>query len=160
MTKMDFNDKTLERFYRSFKWARNNTLQILDSIQTSETLEYQPEGVGQHSVLYQFQCLVTTSDTYYRRLTKHDNVQFGVLLGANQVKKEDIEVADIKPALKRQMVDLERVLKDFDAHDFETNVQDIQSLINHEYLHQGQLIVMFRSLEIELPKRFRQAFDL
>ena len=160
MTKMNFENKTLERMARSFKWARNNSLQILDAAQKQEVMSYQPEGEGQHTVLYQFQCLVTTTDTYYRKLTNHNDKRFGIMIRDDVIKKADITQENLKAILTRQTVELEAVLRHFNGDDFETSVQDIQSIINHEYLHQGQLVVMLRSCGVALPERFRSAFDL
>jgi uncharacterized damage-inducible protein DinB len=157
---MNFENKTLERLYRSFKWARNNSLQILEAAQSRDILEHQPKGRGQHTILYQFQCLATTTDRYYRKLTNHSDQRFGVLIRGGSVQKADIAEDDLKIVLKQQMIDLEGALRHFSDNDFEINVQTIQSIINHEYLHQGQLIVMLRELEVDLPERFRTAFDL
>jgi len=41
---------------------------------------------------------------------------------------------------------------------FEDKAQTIQSIFNHEYLHQGQLVVLFRMSGIKLPERFKKAF--
>jgi uncharacterized damage-inducible protein DinB len=160
MTKMNFENKTLERMIRSFKWARNNSLQILDAAQRESIMNYQPEGDSTHTILYQFQCLATTTDTYYRKLTNHNDKRFGIMIREDVTKKTDIAQDDIKAILIQQVAELEKLFRDFTADDFETNIQDIQSIINHEYLHQGQLVVMFRSCGVALPERFRSAFDL
>lgn len=159
MTKMNFENKTLERMVRSFKWARNNSLQILDAAQKQDMMSYRPEGDEQHTILYQFQCLVTTTDTYYRKLTNHNDKRFGIMIRDEVTKKTDIAQGDLKVILVQQVKELEELLRSFGDDDFETSVQDIQSIINHEYLHQGQLVVMFRSRGIALPERFRSAFD-
>lgn len=160
MTKMNFESKTLERLSRSFKWARNNSLLILEAAQKQSLMNYQPEGEGQHTILYQFQCLATTTDAYYRKLTNHADKRFGVMVRENSVQKSDIKAEDLKGILSRQVVELEDLLRGFTAADFEINAQDIQSICNHEYLHQGQLVVMFRGAGVDLPERFRSAFDL
>ncbi len=105
-------------------------------------------------------CLITTTDAYYRRLTDHADKSFGVLVDKRVTQKSNIAESDVKDLLKRQVVTLETLLKHFSVNDFEANIQDIQAIINHEYLHQGQLVVMFREAGISLPERFRQAFDL
>lgn len=160
MTKMNFENKALERMVRSFKWARNNSLQIFDIVHDQGIANYRPNGDGQHTMLYQFQCLATTTDTYYRKLTNHKDRRFGVLIRDSAIKKVDITQEDLKGILVKQVEDLENLFRHFTADDFETNIQDIQSIVNHEYLHQGQLVVMFRSRGIALPERFRSAFDL
>ncbi|HEY8998858.1 MAG TPA: hypothetical protein VIM53_00905 [Candidatus Saccharimonadales bacterium] len=160
MTKMNFENKTLERMVRSFKWARNNSLQILDTAQKQNVMNYQPDGGGQHTILYQFQCLATTTDTYYRKLINNEDKRFGIIIRDEVTTKTDIVQENLRDILTQQVQELEKLLKSFTSDDLETNVQDIQSIINHEYLHQGQLVVMFRSLGIALPERFRSAFDL
>jgi len=161
MTKMNFENKALERFYRSFKWARNNSLQLWDVVRGENMSGYQPQGSGQHSALYQFQCLITTTDTYYRKLTAHKDARFGVLIdGQRVVTKEDVPSDTITKILKQQIIDLEDLLRNFNDADFQERIQDIQSIINHEYLHQGQLVIMFRENNTTLPDRFKKAFDL
>ncbi len=160
MTKMNFENKALERMARSFKWARNNSLQIFDIAKDQGIANYHPDGDGQHTILYQFQCLVTTTDTYCRKLTNHKDKRFGVMIRDDVTKKTDIAQENLKAILMRQVGELEDLLRCFTADDFEANIQDIQSIINHEYLHQGQMVVMFRSRGASLPERFRSAFDL
>lgn len=161
MTKMNFKVAELEKLVRSFKWARNNSLQILDAAQSSNLLSYSPTNNPKHSTLYQFQCLLTTTDKYYRQLSNHKNQQFGIIVQDDNITtKTDILEIDIKPLLKRQIVELESLLKDFDENRFSASIQTIQSIINHEYLHQGQLVVIFRENQMTLPDRFQNAFDL
>jgi len=161
MATLDFQNKTLERLYRSFKWARNNSLQLLDIAQKSQKLDWTPQGDGQHSVLYQFQCMVTTTDTYIRKLQNSADARFGVLIHDGQViKKNDLTVVQVKSLLKDQLRQLELQLKNFSDQELEDLVQDIQSVANHEYLHQGQIVVMFRQASLSIPERFKTAFDL
>lgn len=42
----------------------------------------------------------------------------------------------------------------------EKNIDGILAISNHEYLHHGQFIVMFREAGIELPERFKKAWAL
>lgn len=161
MTKLDFENKALQRLYMGFKWARNNSLQLFDAAQMANILDWEPEGMGQHSVLYQFQCLITTTDTYYRRLAGSADTRFGVLLEAGaSIEKQSIPAADVKALLNKQLSALETLLKHFNAGKFEEGARDIQSITNHEYLHQGQLVVIFRQAGVTIPDRFRKAFDL
>lgn len=161
MVKMNFKIKELESLMRSFKWARNNSLQILENAQEHNILNYTPTGDPKHGTLYQFQCLLTTTDKYYRQLSNHNNQQFGVILqGDSLINKTDISDTAIEPLLKKQISELESLLKDFDEKKFSANIQVVQSIINHEYLHQGQLVVMFRKNEVPLPDRIQKAFDL
>lgn len=116
---------------------------------------------GQHPVLYQFQCLVTTDDAYYRKLTSHANRRFGVLIQDGEtIKKMDIPESQLKKLLQDDLTKLESLFATFDDKQFAAHSQDIQRIFNHEYLHQGQLVVLFRQADVELPERFRKAFDL
>lgn len=161
MATLDFQNKTLERLYRSFKWARNNSLQLLDIAQKSQKLDWVPQGEGQHSVLYQFQCMVTTTDTYARTLQNATDVRYGVLIhDGRAIKKNDLTLEQVKSALKDQLYQLELILKNYSNQKFEDSVQDIQAIANHEYLHQGQIVVMFRQADLSIPDRFKTAFDL
>lgn len=158
---MDFKVKELERLMRSFKWARNNSVFIFEEARLKNLLEYRPTNDPKHGLLYQFQCLLTTTDKYYRQLSHHDNQQFGIIVHDDvTVDKVAIPEDDIAALLKKQTFDLESLLKDFNSEEFSANIQTIQSIINHEYLHQGQLVVMFRENETPLPERFQKAFDL
>ncbi|HSX06480.1 MAG TPA: hypothetical protein VLG92_02065 [Candidatus Saccharimonadia bacterium] len=161
MAKLGFEDNALQRLYAGFKWARNNFLQLFDAAQTANLLDWEPEGMGQHGVLYQFQCLATTTDTYCRRISGHADTRFGIILEENiAIEKQDISAAEVKALLAKQLPALELLLKPFDASKFEKEVRNIQSIANHEYLHQGQLVVIFRQAGIAIPERFRKAFDL
>lgn len=161
MAILDFQNKTLERLYRSLKWARNNSIQLLDSAQEAEQLDWTPEGLGQNSILYQFQCLVTTTDTYIRRLSNNEDTQFGVLVqGGEMIRKGGLSVEQTKRLLKSQQQQLEELLQNLDEQQVEAKIRDIQSIANHEYLHQGQLVVMFKQASITIPERFKNAFDL
>lgn len=161
MTTIPFQNKTLERQFRGFKWARNNTLQILREAERHNLFEFQPAGLGQHTVEYQFQCLITTTDTYYRKLKGGKDVQFGVMIRDDETTlKGDIDRAAMKQLLTTQLNELQTLLHTFTDEVFEMNAQAIQSIVNHEYLHQGQLVVMFREAGIALPERFKDAFDL
>lgn len=161
MATLDFQNKTLERLYRSFRWARNNSLQLLDVAQSSQCLDWTPTGQGQHDMLYQFQCIVTTTDTYIRKLQNSADTQFGVLIHDDKIiKKNELGLEQTKAELKDQLRQLELLLRNFSEQQFENSIQDIQSIANHEYLHQGQLIVMLRQADLDMPERFKTAFDL
>lgn len=156
----DFINTTIGRQFASFKWARNNTLQIFKAAQKAKILDFTPNA-NQHSVLYQFQCLVTTDDTYYRRLINHTDVRFGVRIeDGSVIEKAKIRKDDIVQFLQADLARFERLFVDFTDQQFEDSAQDIQRIFNHEYLHQGQLVVLFREAGIELPERFTNAFDL
>lgn len=156
----NFLSFTLKRQFATYKWARNNTLQILKIAQDTGVMNFTPHK-DQHSVLYQFQCLVITDDAYYRKLTNDSNKQFGVVVKDGQVsQKTDVAEVELKSLLQADLQQLEELLAAFSDKQFEANAQDIQRIFNHEYLHQGQLVVLFRQAAIELPERFKKAFDL
>lgn len=160
MSYPNFKDQTLARQFAAYKWARNNTLQILKAAQNAGIMNFTPHK-DQHSVLYQFQCLVSTDDVYYRKLTGSADKRFGVIVKDGEtIKKADIPETRLKTLLKDDLNKLESLIATFDDKQFEAHAQDIQRIFNHEYLHQGQLVVLFRQTEVELPERFRKAFDL
>lgn len=156
----DFANLILKRQFATYKWARNNTLQILKAAHDARIMEFTPHK-NQHSVLYQFQCLITTDDAYYRKLTNNVNKQFGVRIDNKRViKKAHIPKVELKNLLQTDLKRLEELLVLFGDEQFEAHAQDIQRIFNHEYLHQGQLVVLFRQADIDLPQRFTKAFDL
>ena len=158
---MNFKNKTLENIFRSFEWGRNNTILLFEDAVKSGQLDYKPNTSTQHSVLYQFQCIVTTTDARIRKLSNDPNTKFGILIKQNEtILKEDIETEEVKELLVEGTTKLEDLLKDFDVLKTEENILAIQSLINHEYLHQGQLIVLFREAGVDFPQRFKEAWDL
>ncbi|MDN5274783.1 MAG: hypothetical protein JWP06_684 [Candidatus Saccharibacteria bacterium] len=151
---------TLGRQFASFKWARNNTLQIFKVAQKAKILDF-TSNTNQHAVLYQFQCLVTTDDTYYRKLTNDTDTRFGVRIeDESTIKKAEIREGNIVQFLQADLARFESLFVDFTDQQFKDSAQDIQRIFNHEYLHQGQLIVLFRQAGIKLPERFTKAFDL
>ena len=160
MTEAVFANKTLKRQFASYKWARNNTLQILKIAQDTGIMNFTPHK-DQHSVRYQFQCLVTTDDAYYRKLTNSSNKQFGIRIEDGEViPKANIPETELKNLLQADLQRFEKLLAPLTDEQFEVDAQDLQRIFNHEYLHQGQLVVLFRQAGVELPERFRKAFDL
>lgn len=160
MTDLVFNNVTLRRQFATYKWARNNTLQILKAAQAAGIMDFTPDK-NQHTVLYQFQCLATTDDVYYRKLTNNSNQQFGIRIEAGKsVAKTDIPASELKNFLEADLRQLEQLFATYDSEAAATHIQDIQRIFNHEYLHQGQLVVLFRQVGVALPERFKKAFDL
>jgi uncharacterized damage-inducible protein DinB len=160
MSYPNFTHPVLAKQFATYKWARNNTLQILKVAQDAGIMDFTPHK-DQHSVLYQFQCLITTDNVYYRKLTNSADKRFGLLIqDGREVKKTDIPEDNLRKLLQANLTNLESLLATFDNKQFEANAQDIQRIFNHEYLHQGQLVVLFRQAGIELPERFKKAFDL
>lgn len=73
MVKMQFVDPVLEKIVRRWKWSRNNTIQLFDTAVQKQMVDFTSKSVHptRHTMqplLFQFQCLVTTTDTYYRKL--------------------------------------------------------------------------------------------
>ncbi len=163
---MNFRVPALEKLFKNFKWTRNNTIQLFEEALNNNILDYKSKSPKQsrytfQPLLFQFQCIISTTDAYYRKLILDKNQSFGVLARDNLVtRKEDILVAVIKNILKEQLVQLEEVLRNFDLKTMEEDIDLILAISNHEYLHQGQMIIDFRESGIELPERFRKAWSL
>jgi hypothetical protein len=166
MVKLNFKNPQLEKMFRMFKWARNNTVQIFGEADKGNILSYKSTMKNNSSyefqpLLFQFQCIVTTTDTYYRKLTYNNNQQFGILIRAKKITpKKDIPASEIKPLLEKQIKEFDNLFKNFDVKDIEKNIENILSISNHEYLHQGQMIVAFREAGVELPERYKKAWAL
>lgn len=161
---MNFKNLLLENIFKSFKWARNNSLEIFEEAQKNNVLDYIPEVKNQFEfqpILFQFQCLATTTDVYLHQLKGNKNFQFGYLVKDGKViKKKEIAQADLSKILEMQLGELEMIFKDFDEKQLEENLNILNIISNHEYLHQGQLIVMMREAGVDLPERFRKTFAL
>ncbi len=148
----------------NFKWARNNTIELFECAQQANILNYTPDyktdNMSNRDVLYQFQCVVTTTDARIRQLTGHNNTRFGRLITKRGiVKKREIGKDQVADLLLKQGTALEKALRKLDEFDPQTELQ-LKSLIYHEYLHHGQLIVMFRETDTKFPKEFDQAWAL
>ncbi|OGK25421.1 hypothetical protein A3C25_01275 [Candidatus Roizmanbacteria bacterium RIFCSPHIGHO2_02_FULL_38_11] len=160
---MNFKNPALEKLFKSFKWARNNTIEMFEKADDNGILDYKASSkkFTFQPIIWQFQCIVTTTDTYYRILTNNKNKKFGILVRNDEViQKRNIKKQEISYILKQQLIELEKLLKDFDEKKFEENVNKIQAISNHEYMHHGILLLMFREAGVDLPERFRKAFAL
>lgn len=163
---MNFQNSTLEKIIRRFKWTRENTIQIYEQVEKSDIFLKNPFEKSNNQftfqpVIYQFQCIVTTTDTYYRKLVKDKNEQFGILVFEDQViPKKEITQVQIKKALKDQAYALEELLRLYDAKKMDDDIRQILTISDHEYLHQGELILMLRFLNVDLPERYRKAWAL
>jgi len=148
----------------SFKWARNNTLDLFESAHKNNILDYLPsyknDDRKNRDVLYQFQCILTTTNTRIRILKNEKNQKFGLLVMPEiTYNKREIPSNLVKQILLDQVGEIEillRLLEDYQSD----IVSNLGSLIFHEYLHQGQLIVMFRETGISLPEEFDKAWNL
>lgn len=162
---MNFQSSILEKVFKRFKWTRNNTIELFNAAVHANSLNFTPEQSSKNhtfqSILFQFQCIVTTTDTYLRKLTGQGNTKFGVLIIENkEIAKKDIDGDSVKKYLKTQLEDLEVLLKKYDANKAEEELDTILKIVNHEYLHQGELILMFRRAGVEFPERFKKAWAL
>lgn len=163
MAKIEFQNEILEKLFRGYKWARNNSIQMLETASANGILSYKPKDseFTFKPLLHQFQCLASTVDTYYRQLTAAENQNFGIIvIDGIPVKKSEITIEHLPKLLKSQLEDLEKLFKDFSDKDFAENTKSIQAICNHEYLHQGELIILMREAGVDLPERFRKAFAL
>jgi len=166
MVKLLFKEPLLEKLYRRFKWARNNTLLLLEAAEKQSILDFVPQRTKSDSytiqnTMFQFQCLLTTSDAYFRKISNNPNTSFGILLkNGNELKKEDLDLETIKTGLIDQLPEFEKLLQPFNSAQLDQHLGSIQTLANHEHMHHGELILMFRLAGAELPKRFQTAWAL
>lgn len=163
MVKMNFKNLTLEKIIRRFKWARNNSIEIFEKSQKEGILDYhfKSKKFKFQPLAFEFQCLITSTDAYIRMFTNDENQNFGVLVEDGfEIKKRDIRVSEIKNLLKNQIVQLENIFKNFEAQEFDNEIGNILAIINHEYLHQGEMILMLREAGVDLPERFKKSFAL
>lgn len=148
-----------------FSWLRKNTINLFKTVTNKNDFLFKPHykiesSQENHNLLYQFQCILTTADTYLRKLNKNQNTKFGIIIKKNQiVKKSDIRIETIEELLNNQ---IEEVNKIFDRTNFNKKeiINTFISLVEHEYLHQGQLVVMFRLIGLDFPKEFKRAWNL
>lgn len=162
-----FKNQTLEQIFARYKWARNNTIKLFESASKQDILDFTSVSTRQkeftfQSILFQFQCLVGTTNAYYRKIINHKNKSYGLYIEDKNILIPDKEIPLnlIKPNLSRQLKDLESLLKNFDDKEFEKFAGRIVHIGEHEYLHQGQLILMFREAGADLPESYRKAWAL
>ena len=158
---LNFKNETVEKVFRRFKWTRNNTLEILDIVKEKDALELElpikNSDFEFKNILFQFQCIATTTDSYRRKIINHKNKNFGILISEGVVhKKEEIGEQKIAVLLKNQISDFEKLFKNQD----EQNLIDLIKVIDHEHMHHGELILMLRANDIDLPKRFIKSWNL
>ena len=163
---MNFISPTLEQLFKSYKYARNNTIKILDEAIKQDVLGYHSSSQKQNdysfqSIIFQFQCIVATTDAYYRQLTNAKNKEFGVYVTDKKVfPKEELSAEVIKKILPKQLEEIEDLLKSFDGKKAEKYIDKVGMFGNLEYLHQGQLILMFRESGAKLPESYVKAWAL
>ncbi len=161
---MNFKNPTLEKVFKSFKWTRNITIQLLETAEKNQILDFAPKANDKFSfqpVSFQFLCIVTTTDTYFRKVTGHKNHSYGVLVqGETVTKKSDIPLSSLTKLLEEQLKSFENILKNVDEKEAEEVISQLMTMSNHEYLHHGELLLMIRQAGVELPDRFRKAWAL
>ena len=163
---MQFKNPTLEQLFKSYKWTRNNTIKIFDEAVRQNILEYRssPTKPTKHTfqpILFQFQCIVSTTDAYYRKLTNAENQSYGIYIENGEIiPKDKLTAEQIKKFLPKQLKELETLLKAFDEKKTEKMIDKVSKIENHEYLHQGELILMFREAGAELPATYVRSWAL
>jgi hypothetical protein len=166
MVKMQFENSLLEKIIRRWKWGRNNTILLFAQAAKEGILNFASKSEKQKKytfqpLLFQFQCIVTTTDTYYRKLIGATNTSYGILIINGKVyQKEAISIEIIKEQLENQMHMLDTILRPFTAQDLEKHIRPILTISDHEYMHQGEMLLMFRQAGVELPERFSKAWAL
>lgn len=136
---MNFKNPLLETIFKRFKWTRNNTIEIFDAAEKAVILDYTSSSKAQakykfQPLLFQFQCIISTTDTYYRKITGNKNRQFGIFVDeGNVIAKEEIKSEDVKKILERQLQEWQVILKDFDDKKTQEYIEEIMAISNHEY---------------------------
>lgn len=166
MAKLIFDNLILEKIFKRWKWTRKNTILLYDLAKDNNILNYSylPKKADPYifqPLLFQFQCIITTTDTYYRRLNKSKHRNFGILVKNNLIlKKKDISDAIVRKELSGQLINMEKLLSSYSNMDTENNLLEILKISDHEYLHQGQMIIMIREAGYDFPLRFKRAWAL
>lgn len=87
------------------------------------------------------------------------NIRFGIYVKNNNItKKQEIKENDILVLLKEQVIEANEIIKA--NYDLKTVLSAFITIGEHEALHQGQLIVMFRETKVEFPEEFKKAWSL
>lgn len=145
----------------SFKWSRNNTLLILQELSDTD-LNLKPEGDKWQNLGFQFACLVTTTDTYFRKITKFKDSKYGKVYFERKVyTKDDLTSGELLfKILESQVEQLNDLLKEMDEKALDKHLRHLLNITNHEYLHQGQLVSYFTMFGKKLPARFKKSWAL
>lgn len=157
---LNFKNNKTEEIFRRFKWTRNNTIQIFETALANNVLDNSLSVNSKfqfQKILFQFQCIITTTDTYKRKSINHKNKDFGILVTKDKIiKKSKIQCDDILSLLRNQIKDVEEAFKTQELD----NIIELIKIIDHEHLHQGELILMLRANNVDLPKRFIKSWNL
>lgn len=105
--------------------------------------------------------MVSTTDAYYRKLSNAKNQDYGIYIDGDKIiPKAELTVEALQNILSKQLKELEVLLRDFDEKTTVNFIDKVSIIANHEHMHHGELIVMFREAGAELPKRFVRSWAL
>jgi len=158
------NKQISELLLKRFIWTRTNTIELFELALKANIIHYKPKYLIEnptenHNLLYQFQCILTSTNAHFRRIKNDENIRFGIYVENRSItKKQEIPEKNTLYFLKSQIEKAQQIT---------SNITDIQKLISsfitigeHEALHQGQIVVMFRERKVEFPAEFKQAWNL
>lgn len=149
---------------KRFIWTRTNTIQLFESAQKANILQYKPKYLIEnptenHNLLYQFQCVLTSTNAHFRKLINEENIRFGIYVKDGEItKKQEIKEENILILLKEQIDEAKKMSQH--NSDLTKLLSTFITIGEHEALHQGQLIVMFRETKVEFPDEFKKAWNL
>lgn len=158
------NKNMFEYFFNEFLWTRTNTIQLFGLAKKANILQYKPKYLIEnptenHNLLYQFQCVVTSTNTQFRRLRNDKNTRPGIYIkNGETTNKQDIKEENVLAFLKEQID--EAKLMSMNTIDIKKLLTSFITIVEHEALHQGQLVVMFRETKTEFPDEFKKAWNL
>ena len=150
--------------FKRFVWMRINTIELFKLAKKAKVLSYKPKYLIEnptenHDLLYQFQCILTSADTHFRRLRGDKNQNYGIYIKNNEIiKKRKIKEKDVLAFLKQPIEVAKKIVDNYS--DLEKIIATFITLHEHESLHQGQLVVMFRETKVEFPEVFKKAWNL
>ncbi len=153
-----------EYLFNRFLWTRTNTIQLFELAQKANILQYKPKYLIEnptenHDLLYQFQCVLTSTNAHFRRLRNDENIRFAIYVkDGNITKKQDIKEENILSLFNEQIEEAKKVIAD--CLDLKKLLSTFITIGEHEALHQGQLVVMFRETKVEFPEEFKKAWNL
>jgi len=158
------NKNIPELILKRFIWTRTNTIELYEIAEKANILQYKPKYLIEnltenHNLLYQFQCILISTNTHFRRLRNEENIRFGIYVNnGNITKKQDIQPDSILTFLKEQINEARKLITD--GTDLKKLISTFITIGEHESLHQGQLVVMFRETNIDFPQEFKNAWNL
>jgi len=153
-----------EYLFKRFCWTRTNTIQLFELAQKANILQYKPKYLIEnptenHDLLYQFQCVLTSTNAHFRRSRNDENIRFAIYVKDGSItKKQDIKKENILSLFNEQIEEAKKVIAD--CLDLKKLLSTFITIGEHEALHQGQLVVMFRETKVEFPEEFKKAWNL